>query len=321
MRGPDRYSRTLDTSLPVLVQAGVVVDDGGTLRVNLAGAPLSVLWPVGVVFSPGDVVRVLRSPDRVEVLPPVLAAPRPATGTVTGSAAGGLVPVTTAAGDVQARYTGTAPALGAAVRLDWAGTQAWVWPGTVATATAPVKVVTVPDAPPGPDPTGTLNVLAVDSGSWAVHRGAWSKTTGTDVMQGSWRGVSYTGAWWYGSRLTQLAGRTPRAWRVWVPARRPGMGQHGAPVVLDLYVHDQAVRGATEPARVLGPWSLTLPPAWGGGWVSPPSSFVQRLINNGGGLAIAGAAYAGVAGLVPDPRTDRTADPRSGRVEIEWSRS
>lgn len=322
MPAAEDLARTLaGQQVTTRVRPGIVVaDDAGALGVNVDGALVRVLWPVGAIFAPGDVVRVLTSPDGYEILPPVLTAPRPATGTVAGSAAAGLVPVTTTAGDVQARYTGTAPSIGTAVRLDWSSTQPWVLPGAAAPVTTTPPLVTAPPAPPPLAQMGVLQALAVDSGSWAVHRGAWSTTTGSDVLQGTWAGATYTGAWWYGAQLTQLRGRTPRSWRVWVPARRPGVGDHGTLVVLDVYVHEQAVRGTTEPARVLGPWSLTLPITWPGGWATPPTSFVQRLINTGGGLAIAGTALAGVAGIATDPRTGRPGDPRSGRVEIEWSR-
>lgn len=296
------------------VRPGVVVDDPtGGVRVNVDGAYPQVMWPSGAAFTVGDPVRVLIGPGGAQVLAPVTTTPRPVTGTVAGSAAGGLVPVTTTSGEVQARYTGTAPSLGTPVRLDWAGSQPWVWPGAVAaTSTSqPVAPAEPPASQPRPE-SGTLRLPAVDSASWAVHRGAWSSTTGTDVLQGMWGSLVYRGYWWLGAAPTALRGRTLTGFRLWVPARRAGMGQWSIAAQLRLTTHPSMARGRQEPARDAGPWAFTVAPDHKGAWVSPPLALAQQLVNNGGGLALAGDPYAGVVGV--------GADARSGRVEIDWRR-
>ena len=316
---PDELTRALTATGTREVRvrpALVVADPTGRLAVNVDGATPEVLWPVGCLFRAGDVVRALITPERTEVLPPVLTEPRPVTGTVAGSASAGYVPVTTDIGQVSCRYTGTAPALGALVRLDWAGTEPWVWPGAVATATpdplAPAAPA-APLAPPGPPATGTLKAPAVDSAAWAGHRGTWSTTTRTDLLQGSYRGFGpYSGAWWYGAQLTALKGRIITRFRLYVPARIPGMGAWSAAAALHLYRHTQASRTSTEPPRAEHLTDVVLPMDAGPHWVDLPTAAGQALVDSGGGIACYGDPYTGVRGVA--------ADPQSGRVLADWKR-
>ena len=146
----------------VRLAAGLVVLVGSVLAVNIDGGLPPVVWPAGYIPTAGDTVRVLMVDGSAMVVGPVIAGQRPLTGTVSGSASSGTVPVTTTAGVLACRYTGTAPAIGVLVRLDWQSTTPWVWPSTAATIPDP-DPGTGPDPGPAPPPvsgSGTLTVAA-----------------------------------------------------------------------------------------------------------------------------------------------------------------
>src|SRR3954468_14287856 len=136
-----------ETPLPVvLLKAGVVqtrVSDGA-LVVNVDGANPPAIWPAGYIPTAGDAVRVLIVDGSALVTGPVIVGQRPGEGTVAGAAALGTIPITTTAGTVRARYTGTAPAVGTLVFLDWQATTARLMAGTAA---APPPVIPPPDVP------------------------------------------------------------------------------------------------------------------------------------------------------------------------------
>lgn len=301
----------------IQVKSGVIVEDAsGAPMLNVDGAnPPGVMWPVGCSFRAGDVVRVLMTADSIEVLPPIVTTPRPLTGQVSGSAAGGFVEVTTTLGAFSCRYTGTPPSVGTLVRLDWTSTQPWVWPGAAASTATTTTVVEAPAAPEPAEQTGKLVVNAFDSWSWAAHRGAWSSTTGSNVQQGSYGSLTYTGAWFYGTQFNALKGKTATSFRIWLGGRLR-MGSYNAPATLHVYRHVDAWRGSSEPGRAAFIADIVLSANAPGGWHDLPTSAAQDLITAGGGIAIAGNPYAGVQGLGSPPG----GDPQSGRLEIEWKR-
>lgn len=297
----------------VRLKAGVVVtvDGQSGFAVNVDGALPPVTWPAGYIPAVGDPVRVLMVDGDAVVLGPVIRdGLRPLTGTVQGAATSGTVPVTTTAGLLQCRYVGTAPSIGALVRLDWQSTAPWIWPS--AAATIPPPVPGGGGATPEPPPTstsGTLTVTAIDSGSWQVG-GTWA-WAGTDVYQyryGSSR--ENRGAWFYGNGAAQLAGATITGARIRLGARLR-IGNYNGSAVLHLHRHTNGARPGADVTRVAGPHDITVGPNAGPGWVDIPTAWGQDLIT-GGGIAVAGSPYVGIAGV--------GSDPASGQLQLDWRR-
>lgn len=306
-----------DTTTPVvrLVPGVVQAEPGATgsypLAVNVGGTFPPVWWPAGYIPTLGDAVKVLLVDGIAVVHSPVTATQRPLTGTVQGTASNGQVPVTTAAGVLQCRFVGTAPAVGTLVRLDWQATTPWVWPSVAAPVVPPG---TGPPSGGGPTPpptatTGALSVVALDSATWNARYSNWTGQNGLDLTQGTWSGTAYTGAWWYGSAPTQLAGRTITRFQIRLGGRRR-IGNYNAALGLQLFITSDLSRPAGDTTRIVGPHVITLAPGQGPGWVDLPTSWGLHLATNGGGLAIAGGDYGGVVGI--------GGDPASGQLFFDW---
>lgn len=287
---------------------GVVVADGaGVLGVNVGGSHPAVVWPAGYIPTAGDAVRVRIVDGTAEVVG-VQTGPRPIDGTVSGAAVSGRVPVTTTAGVLQCRYVGTAPGLGVYVRLDWQATSPWIWPGAAATVPAPT---TPDDSGPPPPPTtgtGTLDVPALDSGTFA-STGSWSSFHANRVLQGTYGGTSYRGAWFYGLKPRQLQGRTITRLRIRL-APRERVGNYNAPLTLRVFRHPWANRPSTSPAIPDGPELIVLGPGDPGGWKELPTVWGQWIVDGAGGIAIDGGDYGGVTGVGPRPT--------SGQLKFDW---
>ncbi|MEV7962418.1 hypothetical protein [Oerskovia paurometabola] len=300
--------------LPVVrLRAGVVVTLDGMpgYAVNIDGATPPVAWPAGYIPTVGDAVQVLIVDGTAAVLGPVVGdGLRPLTGTVAGTASAGTVPVTTTTGPLRCRYVGTAPAIGALVRLDWQSTSPWIWPSAAATVPAPLPDPGGSTPPPPPASTsGTLTITATDSGSWQVG-GTWAYQ-GTDVVQ--WRYGSARenrGAWFYGNGAAQLSGATITGARLRLGSRQR-IGDYNAPQVLHLHRHTNASRPGGDVNRVTGPHDVTLPPNAGPRWVDLPTAWGQALVS-GGGIAVAGSPYVGITGV--------GSDPASGQLQLDWRR-
>ncbi|MHA7132532.1 hypothetical protein [Oerskovia turbata] len=295
----------------VRLRAGVVVAAGTGVAVNVDGALPPVAWPAGYIPTAGDPVKVLMVDGEAVVLGPVIRdGLRPLTGTVTGAATTGTVPVDTATGVLACRYVGTAPSIGALVRLDWQSTSPWIWPSAAATVPTPAPDPGGSTPPPPPaTTTGTLTVAALDSGSWQVG-GTWA-WAGTDVYQ--WRYGSNRenrGAWFYGNAAGQLAGATITGARIRLGARLR-IGSYNAAQALHLYRHTNPSRPGGDVARVAGPHDVTLAPGAGPQWVDIPAAWGQDLIT-GGGIAVAGSPYVGITGV--------GSDPASGQLQLDWRR-
>lgn len=289
---------------------GVVVDDGGTLRVNVNGAVLGLPWPAGYIPTAGDLVTVDIVNGRGRVTGPKIVAPRAETGTA-GAESAGLVPVTTSGGVVLARYMGSAPTPGAVVRLDWQATQAWVLPGEVAAlGDVPTPGGATPPPPPPSTGVGTLPVPAVDSGTRS-SAGVWDSYYGTNVTQGSWGGRTYTGAWFYGAKPAQLRGRTVTRFAIRLGAR-VRQGAYNSPLTLNLYRHTSNSRPAGDVSRVAGPHAVVLAVNAPAQWVVLPTAWGQAIVDSGGGIGIAGGSYGGVLGIGDDGA--------SGQLAFDWQR-
>lgn len=296
----------------VRLKPSIVVAVGAGFAVNVDGALPPVAWPAGYIPSVGDAVQVLMVDGSAVVLgPSITTGSRPLTGTVQGAASSGTVPVTTVAGVLQCRYVGTAPSIGSLVRLDWQSTSPWIWPSTAAVIPAPTPDpgAPTPPAPPPVQTTGTLTVTALDSGSWQVG-GTWA-WAGTDVYQ--WRYGSNRenrGAWFYGHGAAQLAGATITGARIRLGARMP-IGSSSAAQTLHLYRHTDASRPGGDVSRAAGPYDVLLAPGAPAQWVDIPAAWGQDLIT-GGGIAVAGSPYVGIAGV--------GSDPASGQLQLDWRR-
>lgn len=297
----------------VRLKPGIVVGLDTGFAVNIDGSTPPVTWPAGYIPTAGDAVQVLLVDGAAVVMgPTITSGQRPLTGTVQGAASSGTVPVTTVIGVLACRHVGTAPAIGTLVRLDWQSTSPWIWPSNAAVIPSPSPDTDPGITPPPPPPvrtTGTLTVTATDSGSWQVGSNwSWAGTAVYQYRYGSNR--ENRGAWFYGNGAGQLDGATVTAARIRLGARLR-IGSYNADVAIHLHRHTNPSRPGGDVNRVAGPHDITLAPGAGAQWVDLPTSWGQDLIS-GGGIALIGAPYAGVAGV--------GSDPASGQLQLDWSR-
>lgn len=302
-----------------LLRFGDIVLAGASLALSVDGLVQSARWVQGYVPTAGDPVAFIVTRDQEGqssnlVLGKVGANSSPA---LPDEALVTVVPASSATITVAidgtsytAKFVGSAPAVGDRVLLEHRRSMVYVV-GKVGTTAAPAPP-TPPPAPPAPPPTGpttgTATFGATDSATARVGSG-WNSPSGQTVIQGTYAGVSYAGAWFYGTAPASLAGRTIAGARVYLPARRR-MGDYNSAATIRLYAHTSASRSAGDVSRVIGPHDITLPAGWGGGWVAIPASLAAQVVA-GGGLGIAGSPYAGLDG--------RGDNPQSGAVQIDWT--
>jgi hypothetical protein len=299
----------------VSATTGTVVATGTGFGVNIGGAVNPVLFPAGYIPTAGDVVTVLRIGDRMYVHGPVSSAPRPITGTVAGAPSGGRIPVDVTVGPspIQCRYSGTPPATGSLVFLDWQATTPRIMSSNAAEpepAPAEPPPAETPPPPRQTTQTGTDRFAAVDSGTFQVGSDwdYWRK----DVVQ--WRYGSNRenrGAWFYGVAPTRLKGRTIPLASIRLPARKR-IGSYNDALTAHLYLISNPHRPGGDTNRIAGPHDIVIPAGFGGGWFSIPASWGQTLANSGGGIAIVGEPYLGFEGIEDDTA--------SGQVALDWSR-
>jgi len=292
---------------------GLVVAQGGDLQVNVNGTILPAALQFGYIPSAGDPVNVLVVDGRAVVLGARAPGPRPGSGTVSGSASGGRVPVSTPAGTLDCRYTGTAPSIGTLVFIDWQMSTPRLMAGDAATVPDPVDPAPVPP-PPAPPPvisTGDTYVNAIDSASFQAG-GNW-QARGTDVYQ--WFYSSFKenrGAWFYGNGPLQLAGRTITRFQFRIPARLR-VGDYNAALTAHFYRHTSRTRPGGDVIREDGPQNVVLASGQPPAWVDLPVAWGQHLVNNGGGFGLLGSPYLAMAGV--------GSDPASGQLCFSWRRS
>lgn len=304
--------------MPAEATTAVVVVAGAGFSINVGGAVAPASWPAGYIPTAGDVVNVLQASGRLFVLGPVTTNPRPMSGTVAGAASSGLIPVTVTVGPspILARYTGTAPAVGTLVFLDWQATTPRLWTGAVATVPPPVdpedpepSKPKPPPPPPPPPQTGSNAYSAVDSARYRPGYGRWD--TGSVIQWRNGGESESRGAWFYGGGPTQLHGRTiTRAQINLGPRLRIGSYNSGA--TAHLYICSNAYRPGGDTNRIAGPYDIGIPAGFGGGWADFPADWGQYLATNGGGLVIVGSPYMGFAGL--------DTHPASGQIALNWTR-
>lgn len=291
---------------------------GRTVRAEdgaLYGTPL---WPANYCPTEGDNVSLLVQGGAAHVLGPVSLTPRADTGTVTGPAASGMVPVSlTGGGSVSARYIGSALSVGTAVALLWQGSYPWIF-GSAAPVTPPAAPPQTPadPAPPPAASSGTLTVPATQSGSWRSLDG-WGTSSSrpasigvSSVVQGTYTSSPYSGAWFYGAQLQQLAGAAVTAIRLRLPARIR-VGSYNSALPAHLYAHTAGSIPSGDVSRVAGPADSTVAAGYTGRWVGLPVEWAAALLA-GGGVGMYGSPYLALVGL--------DADPGSGQLSLDWTR-
>lgn len=297
------------------VRFGVIVFAGdGSLALSVDGALQAARWLQGYVPTYGDNVAfaVIRDAlgqssnlvvGRVDDVP----ARQPKEGVVTAVTA----PVVSVAADgltLTAKYVGATPVVGDRMALLHYPTGIYALGKVTATVDPTPAAPTMPLPPPGSLGTGVDRFPATDSRT-AELGGDWSLKDGRSAIQGTYAGLTYAGSWFYGTGPSTLTGKTVAQFRVYLPARLR-IGAYAAPATIHLYAHNATVAEFTDPARLVGPFDVTLPAGWSGGWVTVPNTFAAQVIT-GGGVGIEGAPYAGFAG--------RDLDPMSGACEFTWT--
>lgn len=294
----------------------MVADINGKLGVSVHGNVLQASWSDPLVVVAGDPVLVEVSSSRAGggaafVRSRLTNKPRPGKGkvlTVPPSS-----PTITVTGDDGEPYTATfvasyTPVVGDPVLLSWNASVPSVT-GKITTTAAPAPPPVVA-APPPPQQTGSTPVHASQSSTyWPA--GGWETWAGgnSNVYQGNYGSGQVYGAWFYGGRTGQMAGKTIKAIRFVLGARRP-VGQNNSPITLHLYAHNSANRPGGDVSRVVGPFDVTVDPGQGLKEYNLPLSFAATL-QGGGGIAIAGDPYAGFLGI--------NSQPESGLLTFDWS--
>jgi len=188
------------------------------------------------------------------------AVPRPAEGTIV-SIGSGLAVVSTAIGNVQARYgSATGLAAGTAVKLVWAN-GAYILPIVTASVVAP----TVPPAPGGEGGQKVAELKATDSGQFNTRWQNNAPRASDNVM----------GAWAYGgARLP--AGSAPISGQIYLPRRsEAGVCRIG--------------RHTSLAATLSGGWVGSLdeaPLSPRNGWVDVPLPILNGIVGVGGGITV-----------------------------------
>lgn len=172
----------------------------------------------------------------------------------------------------------------------------------------PSPTTTTMTPPPPPPQTGTSEFRASDSGTWTQGYN-WNGYYGQNVYSGSGYVPPSSGHWFYSNTTTALADRTITALRMWLGPRQRA-GAYNSAAMIHLYRHTSASKGG-EPTRTHGPYDISIPAGWGGGWIPLPASFGDAL-KGGGGISIVGDPYVGFL--------SGSASPASGTLSADWSK-
>jgi hypothetical protein len=246
----------------------------GTVTVNINGAqvpatPTTVARPVV-----NDPVAVLALDQLLLMLGPTSTPPP--RGTVV-TAAGGIATLTTDVGTVSATYSGTAPAVGALVKLAWSDGAHILG---VLTGTLTPPPVDLTDADGGGTPH-TDTFTAVDAGTFQTGR--WFQAQ-------PWAVDGAVGAWFYGTKVFDtLQGADVSRIQIYLPIVRhlsgaPMFGVHAYP------------GKASDPVVQ----SATAVPVGDSDWYDLPVSLGRFLANNVGGIGLDGGGSTKFASLAGD---------------------
>lgn len=284
-------------------------------NVIVGGVQQFAYWNDHVYAQPGEAITVAREVDPSGVTRNTvigrIGRPGADTGTVLTVEANYLL-VSVGATEIRARFdTAKTYTPGDIVALDWKGgtiTALFV----VSTYVPPPVTAPSTTAPPPTTNSGELAVYATDSATWNLNFNAWNvwATKKQDVYTGTNSGHTVTGSWFYNGATKQLEGATITEVRFRVPKRFPA-GSHNDPITLHIYLHSSDTRPGADVSRYAGPYDLTIPAQFQGGWFNLPVE-VGDALKAGGGISIAGNPYAGFQG--------KADDPASGQLLIKWQR-
>ena len=238
--------------------------------------------------------------------------PRPATGTAQSVIPAGVSTQIVFTGDdglsyATDRFVGTYSP-GDPVSLSWASGVPTIV-GKIGAAAA------VPEAapPPKPAPVKSGETRLTPTASDTYGAGGWGKwfssqRGGQDVFTGTSAGQTLTGAWFYGAPRPELAGKTIDRILFKVPPRLD-VGA-GGDVVVHFYAHTSGSRPGGDVSRVSGPFDVTIPAGYDGGYTDLTTAFGPT-IAAGGGISIAGGTYMGFK--------SRLKNPSFGELIVSWS--
>lgn len=266
---------------------------GVKAQVNLAGGTSPILPYAAATFpTPGDPVQLeLRDGEWVVTGP---ARPKPGEGVIT--ATGSPRATVTAWGvDYVLRYSSAyTPTLNDQVAISWSAEGEGVITGKVSATSNAVA--------PGTGSAGSGGTFhpapftAIDSGSY--RSGGWWTN---DVYSSD----NNDSAWFYGSKIKDSIPDTATilSARMYLPIR---IIHVNAASIFRL--HTNSVKGSTPPAWAGGPYSGSISPATG--WHDVPTSWIDYLKANDGGLGLDTGGYWVAKGTA--------ADAYSGALDISW---
>jgi len=284
-------------------------------NIILGGVQQHAYWNDHVYAVKGEAITVAREVDPSGITRNTvigrIGRPGADTGTVLTVETNYLL-VSVGAIEVRARFdTAKTYTPGDVVALDWKG-------GTITALFVVTDYVPPPviapstTAPPPTNNTGELPVFANDSATWSATLGYWNvwATKNQNLYTGTSGGHTVTASWFYNGATKQLEGATITEVRFRVPKRFLA-GSYNDPITLHLYLHSSDTRPGTDVARYAGPYDLTIPAHFQGGWFNLPVE-VGEALKAGGGISISGSPYAGFQG--------KSEDPASGQLLIKWAR-
>lgn len=292
---------------------GRVVTDGGVRKVEVGGSLLLATWADPLVVDDGDVVDVEvtgsgQGGAGVHVPSRTTLQPRPKTGTVTEVPSSSPTIVVSAGGvSYDAEFIGTY-AVNDKVHLDWGAGRPRVI-GKVTTTAPPVTAVAPEPVAPPPVQSGEASAAANHSNTlWGP--GGWGSWAGggENVYQGDYGSGPLSGAWFYGTPFSNLAGKTITRVRFRTGQRR-AVGSNNAAATFHFYAHNSPSLPGGDVARVAGPFDVVIAPGQGPTWIDLPAEFGAHIVG-GGGVAIYGDPYAGMTG--------RLQQVDSGALILNW---
>lgn len=296
---------------------GTAYYDGAKWWANMNGSLLDARWmdPIQPIQN-GKIVVDITKDERGQATALVMGGytdqPRPSTGVIL---AFGVLEIVISGEDTRTyttkRYLGPIEdyALGDNVYI--------TWDAATPTILGKVNEITVtPPTPPPPPPaevaSGEVTLIATASDTFGVGgwgRWATSQGGGEDVYTGTIGGYTVTGAWFYGAPKPELQGKPITRIRFRLPGRLPAVGAYNSPVTIYLYAHTSGARPGGDVSRVTAAHPVTIPAGWAGGDIDLPLDFAATVVA-GGGISIAGGAYAGFK--------SRLKDGESGKTIMNW---
>lgn len=281
-----------------------------TLNVN--GGLLTVLPLDHYAPAVGDVAVVLRQGGRVYAIGSI-GTHQPTTGTVVAPVtAGQPVNVSTSQGTLSLSYLASyTPTLGHLVYIGWLSGTGVVLGRQGVTPVPPPPPPTPPPpvvVDPPPPPSGTVSTFPATQGRSYRVGGGW-QTTG-EVLQGPDNIQGYSGAWFYGSALTNtLSGATVVTAQIYLHRLS---GEPHWPLVLQR--HTSGTKPATANVTYAGATQSVTIENGEKGWFTLPTALAQALVDSGGGVGLPMVPIGNF--LIRTAALATT--PTAGTIRITW---